>query len=133
MPIYINLSGSQSSNGLPDATNRPNFSGAVDYISNATSLQYFNTSGFSTPQLGAWGNLTKGLFYGPGRENFNISMFKRFTFSERATFELRVETYNTFNHTEFNGVGNSYGSSTFGQYTSTWDPRVFQLGGKLIF
>jgi hypothetical protein len=133
LPIYINLSGSQSSNGLPDATNRPNFSGAVDYISNATSLQYFNTSGFSTPQLGAWGNLTKGLFYGPGRENFNISMFKRFTFSERATFELRVETYNTFNHTEFNGVGNSYGSSTFGQYTSTWDPRVFQLGGKLIF
>ncbi len=140
LPLYITLNGSQSSNGLPDATNRPDFSGSISYPKQIG--QYFNTSGFSNPALGQWGTLAKGAFYGPGRNNWNISLFKSFLVSEtRGTrFELRVETYNTWNHTEFNGVStgasfNSAGqiSNNFGQVTSTWDPRVFQLGGKFIF
>jgi hypothetical protein len=48
-------------------------------------------------------------------------------------FEFRAESFNTFNHTQFNGVGNSLGNGNFGQVTSTWDPRSLQLGGKLSF
>jgi hypothetical protein len=48
-------------------------------------------------------------------------------------FEFRAESFNTFNHTQFNGVGNSFGNGNFGQVTSTWDPRTLQLGGKLSF
>jgi hypothetical protein len=56
-------------------------------------------------------------------------------------FEFRAESYNTFNHTQFNGIGNSFqgynpdGTSkgTFGQVTSTWDPRTLELGAKFIF
>ena len=136
LPLNITLGGSQSSNGLPDATNRPNFTGSVSYLGSiGPNDQYFPMSGFSTPANGSWGTLARGAFYGPGRENFNISMFKSFTFSESrgSRFELRVETYNTFNHTEFNNVSTGYGSSNFGQVTSTWHRSVFQLGGKLIF
>jgi hypothetical protein len=46
---------------------------------------------------------------------------------------LRVESFNTWNHTEFKDVSTGFGSSNFGQVTSTWDPRVFQLGAKLVF
>ncbi len=53
--------------------------------------------------------------------------------TERAHFELRFESFNTFNHTQFNGLNNSYGSSQFGQITSAWDPRVLELGGKFVF
>jgi hypothetical protein len=142
LPLNITLNGSQSSNGLPDATNRPDYTGSISYLSNTPSLQYISTSGFSSPTVGAWGTLGRGVFYGPGRDNWNLSMFKSFTFSESrgSRIELRVETYNSFNHTEFNGVStgvtfNSNGTvgNNFGQLTSTWDPRVIQLGGKFIF
>jgi hypothetical protein len=66
--------------------------------------------------------------------------------------QLRVETYNTFNHPEFNGVNNtaSYGSAptststltqatdaetggTFGQFTSAQNPRYVQLALRIDF
>jgi hypothetical protein len=133
LPLNITLGGSQSSNGLANATNRPDVNGNVNYPQ--AVLQFFNTSAFSAPAPGAWGNLTKGMVRGPGRDNWNISLFKDFLLSEsrNSRFELRIETFNTFNHTQFKDVSSSFSSSNFGQVTSTWDPRVFQLGGKLIF
>ena len=56
-----------------------------------------------------------------------------FSVTERAHFELRFETFNTFNHFEPNGLNVSKGNSQFGQITSAWDPRVMELGGKFIF
>jgi hypothetical protein len=44
-------------------------------------------------------------FYQPGYPNFNTALFKDWPFWDgKATARLRVETYNTFNHAEFNGV-----------------------------
>ena len=72
---------------------------------------------------------------GPGRDNWNLSLFKSFPFSEDGTrrFEFRAESFNVWNHTEFNSVSNSLGASNFGQVTSAFDPRVFQLGAKVYF
>ena len=53
--------------------------------------------------------------------------------TERAHFELRFESFNTFNHTEYNAFNNSFGNALFGQITSTFDPRVLELGGKFVF
>ncbi len=152
IPLNITLNGEQSSNGLPNATNRPDYGGSVSYAN--SGLTYIGTSGWGLPALGSWGNLQRGAFYGPGRDNWNISLFKSFLLSEArgSRFELRIESYNSWNHTEFNGVstGASFSSSctpgsnttgsggcsisnNFGQFTSTWDPRTFQFGAKLIF
>lgn len=133
LPLQVTLSGAESSNGLPNATNRPNVNGPIMYPD--TLNAWFNTGAFSQPALGAWGNLGKNGLRGPGRDNWNLSLFKSFVISEArgSRFELRFETFNTFNHTQFNNVGTSYPSSQFGQVTSTWDPRVIQLGAKLYF
>lgn len=132
LPIFITESGAQSNNGVPDATNRPNLTGNISYPGTVGS---FFAGDFSNPAYGQWGNLGKGAIRGPGRDNWNVSLFKSFMISEehRRSFELRVETFNTWNHTEFRNVGTSFGSSQFGQVTSTWDPRTFQLGAKLHF
>ena len=124
LPLNITEGNFQGSNGLSGATNRPNFTGSVSYP--GTIGQFFTTSGFSDPAVGAWGNLGKGVVRGPGRDNWNMSLFKSFLLSEahHSRIELRVETFNTWNHTEFQGVSTSFGSSNFGQVTSTWDPRV---------
>jgi hypothetical protein len=87
------------------------------------------------PALGAWGNLGKGAIRGPGRDNWNLSLFKSFLLSETrgSRFELRFESFNAFNHTQFKTVSSTFSNSNFGQVTDTADPRVLQLGAKLIF
>jgi hypothetical protein len=119
-------------------TNRPNVNGKMRYIK--TQKQWFDTSVFSAPTP-AWaggvnqgfGNARKDAVVGPGRANFNTSLYKSFAITERAHFDLRFESFNTFNHTQFNGVGNGFGNGNFGQVTSTWDPRTLELGGKFVF
>jgi len=119
-------------------TNRPNVNGKMRYIK--TQKQWFDTSVFSAPTP-AWaggvnqgfGNARKDTVVGPGRANFNTSLYKSFAITERAHFDLRFESFNTFNHTQFNGVGNAFGNGNFGQVTSTWDPRTLELGGKFVF
>ena len=134
LPLNITQGGSLSNNGIASgATNRPDFSGNISEP--GTISDFFNTTGFSNPAVGSWGNLAKGAFRGPGRDNWNVSVFKSFYISQEQNrkIELHIETFNTFNHTEFQNVGTSFGSSNFGQVTSYWDPRVFQLGGKFIW
>jgi hypothetical protein len=53
--------------------------------------------------------------------------------SRGSRFELRLETFNTWNHTQFNGIDTTLGDSRFGQFTSAFDARVLQLGGKIYF
>ena len=123
-------------------TNRPNVSGKPKAIKKVG--QWFDTSVFSAPTP-AWagganqgfGNAAKDVALGPGRTNFTTSLYKSFAIKEVAHFELRFESFNTFNHTEFNNVNNSYQgpnqAGNFGAVSSTWDPRTLELGGKFVF
>jgi hypothetical protein len=140
IPLNIGLSGGQSGNGLPNATNRPNLIGPVSYPSAVSPtgqqvIQYINPSSFADPAIGAFGDLGHNALRGPGRDNWNLSLFKSFVFSESrgSRLEFRVETFNIWNHTQFNQVSTNFGASNFGQYTSTFDPRILQLGLKAYF
>ena len=44
------------------------------------------------------------IFRGPGIENWDLSLLKNFTLYERLHVQLRVATFNTFNHTQFTTV-----------------------------
>jgi carboxypeptidase family protein len=133
LPINPQLTGGQSANGLPNATNRPDQVAHLRYPHKAN--EWFDTSAFTAPAVGAWGNAGHNSLRGPGRQNWNLALFKSFVISEAhgTRFEFRAESFNTWNHTEFNQVSTALGSSNFGQVTSAFDPRVFQLGAKLYF
>ena len=133
LPLNINLGGSQGSNGLANGTNRPNVNGSISEPH--TLLSWFGSSAFSLPALGAWGNFPARSIYGPGRNNWNLSLFKNFTFSEArgSRLEFRLETFNAFNHTQFQNISTTFTDSRFGQVTSTYLPRNVQLGVKLMF
>jgi hypothetical protein len=79
---------------------------------------------------------------GPGRDNWTLSLFKTFRFTERSSFQFRAAAFNAFNHTQYEGIntgifktsGQTFTyNGTAGQVTSTADPRVFQFGGKIVF
>src|SRR5205814_3542599 len=124
LPINIGLSGNQSGNGLPAATNRANLTGSVSYPH--TVGQWFDTTAFTAPAVGAFGTLGHNALRGPGRDNWNMSLFKSFLFSEArgSRLEFRAESFNTWNHTQFHDVSTNLGDSKFGQVTSAFEPRI---------
>ena len=66
--------------------------------------------------------------------NFNMALFKSIAFKpEGMRLELRFESFNTFNHTQFSGLDTSFTDGNFGQVTSSQDARRLQLGGKFYF
>jgi hypothetical protein len=78
---------------------------------------------------------------GPGRDNWNLSLYKDFHIKESMGVQLRAETFNTWNHTQFTGTNNSVltgnaknpYNSTAGQINAIADPRVFQFAGRFYF
>jgi Carboxypeptidase regulatory-like domain len=153
LPVNIGLSGGQGGNGLPNATNRPNLVGKISYPSAVLPgnqvIQYLDPNAFADPTVGSFGNLGHNAVRGPGRDNWNLSLFKSFVFSETrgSRLEFRVETFNIWNHTQFNQVGSNISfkkdpvtglfvrdtTTNFGQYTSAFDPRIMQLALKAYF
>jgi hypothetical protein len=118
---------------IPNADNRPNVSGSVRYPKTVTS--WFDKSAFSPTVAGTFGNLPFNSIRGPGRQNWNLALFKSFVFSESrgSKLEFRAEFFNAFNHTEFNNVSNTFTNGDFGAVTSAHDPREIQLGLKLYY
>lgn len=73
--------------------------------------QWLNPNAFSfygTP-LGTDGNASLGDCYGPGENNWDIAIHKDFKISERMNVQFRLEFFNAFNKTQFEGVNGSMG------------------------
>ena len=96
----------------------------------------FNTALFTPNALGTFGNSSRRFFYGPGIDNYDMALRKITTLTESASLELRLETFNTFNHAQFDGANSVDGNindSTFGQILKSQPGRVSQLALKLSF
>lgn len=106
-----------------------------------------NIAGFN-PEDGSipipWGvpaNVERNAWYGPGVNNWDVSLAKTTSLSERINFQLRFETYNLFNRVQFTKPGNNIGNpstmgysfSQAGQNDGTTGARQIQLGAKLVF
>lgn len=97
----------------------------------------FNTSAFSTETLGQLGNAPRRFFYGPGIDNFDMTLMKVVRITESKSLELRAEAFNLFNHAQFYGAGAVDGEVNndphFGQVVSAASPRLMQLATKFSF
>jgi len=93
---------------------------------------FFNADAFAPGPLGQFGNANRQFFHGPGINNFDIGLMKRTNITESMAFEIRVEFFNVFNHTQFkNPDGDLNGQ--MGVVTSARDPRIGQLSAKFYF
>jgi hypothetical protein len=88
------------------------------------------------------GNAPKDVFRGPGINNFDITIAKKWLLgSEARTLQFRFEMYNAFNHTQFSSVDtgarfDAQGNQTnalFGSYIEAAEPRRVQLGLRFLF
>ena len=70
----------------------------------------------------------------PARNNFDMTFFKNFNFSESKKLQFRFEMINAFNRVWFGGLDTSVTSATYTKLTSQANqPRNIQLGLKLSF
>ncbi len=105
---------------------------------------WFNTAAFASPASGTFGNVGRNSMRGPGFYEWDTGLFRTFNlFSEKYQLQFRAESIAVTNSPIFGNPGNTIGSSTFGQITSTavsangvntgGGNRVIRLALKLMF
>lgn len=114
--------------------------GRPDYVSNPnqnaphTLNQWFNTAALdSAVPAGRPGNEQNGSVIGPGYEDVDLSLFKNIAVWERLQGRLRLEAFNTLNHTNFSTISTTTSATNYGQVTGTGAARVLQIAAKLTF
>src|SRR5579885_2170710 len=129
-PAGLGLLDSGSSAGArPNQVGNPN-KGAPHKL-----LSWFNTAAFANVPAGvvAPGNARPYTINAPGFQRWDLALHKNFAFTESTSLQFRAETFNTFNHTNFDTISTSLISGSYGQVTGTRDPRIMQLALKLVF
>jgi hypothetical protein len=159
-PFSIFDSSSNSPMGLN--TPRASFTGPISNAGNgiaATEVpdtytyMTFSGSQIAHPDISlapgfVWpGNMSgRDAFRAPGWWNLDAGLFKNTRITERVSLQLRLETFNVFNHANLyvQGVTADVGASQdsanpspvnacFGCTGSTYDRRHLQIGAKIIF
>jgi hypothetical protein len=94
----------------------------------------FNTSLFSVPALGDFGNARRRFFHGPGSDDTDFALAKSTSVLDGKELQVRAEAFNVCNHAQFFGPGSvegNVGSATFGQIVSAAAPRLMQVSARL--
>jgi hypothetical protein len=134
----FNLSVNGGIINAPGNANTPNISGEFKTIKNVgPGTFWFDTSIFSNPATGTFGNLGRNSVTGPAFAHLDASIFRTFKVTERFQAQFRVETINTTNTPHFNNPNGDITSPNFGRVTGVNGapngPREIQLGLKVTF
>jgi hypothetical protein len=128
---------------------RANFvSGCAIHSNLANKYQRLNPACFAQPAIGVYGDTKRNYLRQPGINNWDMGLSKSFLLTEQARFQFKFDTFNTFNHHQYDvnvgglatggsgggsSIDNGVGDATFGEITSTSPARILQLSGKIIF
>jgi hypothetical protein len=95
---------------------------------------WFDTSAFVAPPPNTYGNSGRGILFGPGTSNWDLSVQRQFHIVERASLRFRLDAFNAFNTPNFGQPNANIGSATAGQITSTIiDNRDLQASATIVF
>jgi hypothetical protein len=129
--------------------NDPTYGPTPTWWDPSTVTQPLYSQLFANGEPGMFGNMGRNILTGPGRNNFDMALEKNIRTpwfgGEHATVQFRLETFNTFNHPQWQyvntgcqgatgfGLPCNLNTTTPGEVNSTWGPRNVQLGLKFIF
>jgi hypothetical protein len=70
---------------------------------------------------------------GPGYFDIDVALSRYFNIAEGHRLEVRFESFNVMNHTNFGNPDNNLQDSTFGVIQSAVSPRILQFALKYSF
>ncbi len=141
-PAGVGCLGSTPCSLRPDQIGNPDSGAPQTYKEwyNSSAFVCYGTTAPCVPYTGQTniGTTRPGDARGPGFWRTDLGLFKNIKINERFSGQLRLETFNTFNHTNPIGPGtggssNNLISTAFNQVFLARDPRLLQLGLKLNF
>ena len=122
--------------GLNDTqgTNRADIVGDIDPDGFEPTIdKWFNTDAFRQPAAGFLGNSGRSILTAPGINNWDTGLFKNFQFTERIGLQLRLESFNAWNHTQWSTPNLNRADARFGRVLNTRPARINQVGIKLVW
>lgn len=115
-------------------------SGVSPYLSNPTVAQWFNPAAFTPTIQNTFGDTPRAALFGPGLNNFDLSILRNFPIKERYTFQIRGDFYNAFNHVQFDNLNNTCSTTvngacggSFGAATGDAGARTIQIDARVTF
>jgi hypothetical protein len=94
---------------------------------------WFNTAAFRQPAPGSFGSVGRNTLRGPGINNLDLALFKNFDVGRGSRVQFRFESFNTFNHAQFNAPVVNVADNRFGRILGARPGRINQIGLKLLF
>ena len=109
--------------------------GAATYTGASHGLfyQYVNPKLYTANPLGTFGDAGHNSLRGPGYFDIDLALSREFNLREGLTLVVRGEAFNVLNHPNFQLPNATVSSSSFGQITTAFDPRILQGSLKLVF
>ncbi len=115
-------------------TQRPNqISAAALAGDDRTLAEWFNTAAFTVAPAYTSGNAPRFQFYGPGIENWDMSLMRNIPIREKMRLQFRGEFYNAMNHPNFKNPNTTIGNVNYGKITSDNGPRNIELALRLFW
>jgi hypothetical protein len=85
--------------------------------------RFFNTTAFSIPPTGTYGNSARNMIVGPGTQAANMSLQKIIMLPNSRSITVRAQANNVFNNVQWGSIDSVVNSPTFGQVTSVRSMR----------
>jgi hypothetical protein len=96
-------------------------------------FRFLDVNAYRVQTINTAGNAARNSAWGPHLWQFDTSLVKRFSFTERVFADFRWEAYNLFNTVNFQNPNGTFGGTAFGQISNAFDPRVMQLALRVGF
>ena len=139
-PITPQIGANRSGDGDTRNPDRPSLNPAfTGPVVTGNPNQWFNPNAFILPAAGTYGNVGRGVYWGPGLAETDLSVLKTTAIRENVNLQFRAEFFNLLNHSNFgtpNAIvfsGTSFSPSAGLITTQATTPRQIQFGLKLIF
>jgi len=106
--------------------------GSFGILDNGTPTRWFDTTAYRVPDNGTQGTAGRNTIRGPGTQQVNFSVSKRFPVGH-ARVEFRGEIFNLLNHNNFGNPDTNISNSTAATITTADDRRNMQLGLRVAW
>ena len=133
-PLSARIRGAASdvSRGLNGAL-RADYSGADLSVDDPSIDQFFDTSAFTLPAAGLFGNSPRNVIIGPGSRQLDAALSRDVRLGGNRAVSIQIRATNLLNLVNYTAIDTFVNSPTFGQVTSVRPMRSAQLNLRFRF
>jgi hypothetical protein len=105
------------------------------FMADRTVTQWLNAAAFQAPAPGVYGTMPIDAIQGAGMWNLDVGLTPSLRVGAQQV-QLRMETFNLFNHVNLDNPVSTLNSPDFGKITALaagTAPRIIQLAVKFVF